>query len=239
MEASCSCVCKFLSLVSSYLPLESQRNTGWKGPPEPSPSWKQGCLHRGTWLLSDTSWRGKKPLRMEIHKLSASWGSRALSFSLQAFSPYSLPEFPLIQFLFLLYISYYNLPYWQNRECVCFYELVHLAVFLSAKRWLLELSPISAAIRDSPVPGMCIPGISLTALCSPGCKRSMSVQCKSNAEHSYSWFYVYYTDISLSLIFHPTLATGFCLFVLNKMSFPNWKRFHPLFELTAILWKWQ
>lgn len=134
MEASCSCVCKFLSLVSSYLPLESQRNAGWKGPPEPSPSWKQGCLHRGTWLLRDTSWRGKKSLRMEIHKLSASWGSHALSFSPQAFSPYSFPEFPLIQFLFLLYISYYNLLYWQNRECVCFYELVHLAVFLSAKR---------------------------------------------------------------------------------------------------------
>lgn len=105
MEASCSCVCKFLSLVSSYLPLESQRNAGWKGPPEPSPSWKQGCLHRGTWLLSDTSWRGKKPLRMEIHKLSASWGSRALSFSLQAFSPYSLPEFPRYNFC-----SYYIFP---------------------------------------------------------------------------------------------------------------------------------
>lgn len=91
------------ALVSSYLPLESQRNAGWKGPPEPSPSWKQGCLHRGTWLLRDTSWWGQKPLRMEIHKLSASWGSCALSFSLQAFPPYSLPEFPLIHFLFLLY----------------------------------------------------------------------------------------------------------------------------------------
>jgi len=42
--------------------------------------------------------------------------------------------------------------------------------------------------------------LNLAAPGSLGSQRGMSVGCKSNVEHCYCWFWVYYTDIALSSV---------------------------------------
>lgn len=81
-------------LVDFHVPLETHKNVGWKGPPQPNPS-AQG---RAAFTGDDLS-------RMKTSKdgdLKAPTKLRLLCFNshYSEFSPYGLPEFPLLQLFF-------------------------------------------------------------------------------------------------------------------------------------------
>lgn len=82
-----------LVLVDYYLPLETQKNLGWKGPPHPNPCSRQGCLHR-TCPVEDENLQGQRST--VLSKLRLLW----FHSRYKEFSHYGLPEFPLLQLFF-------------------------------------------------------------------------------------------------------------------------------------------
>lgn len=97
------------------------------------------------------------------------------------------------------------------------------------------LSPTSAATGDSSEQS----GLNLSALGSPGRRRSVSGYCKSNVEHCCKLLVLGLLHrYFLFLCFQPTQAAGvFRGFGFEKWL-PTWKQFCPLFILTVVLWKW-
>lgn len=96
-------------------------------------------------------------------------------------------------------------------------------------------SPTSAATGDSSEQS----GLNLSALGSPGRRRSLSGSRKSNVEHCCKLLVLGLLHrYFLFLCFQPTQAAGF----FRGFGFEKWlpirKLFCPLFILTVVLWKW-
>lgn len=111
-----------LVLVGFYLCLETRKKVGWKGPSQPNPCLRQGCLHRT---------RPVKHENLQEQRSTSSQQAEApvLPLSLQgilSLQPIS-PVVIIFSYYYYYHILYYNFPYWQTslmtQFCVFFVNL--------------------------------------------------------------------------------------------------------------------
>lgn len=110
-----------LVLVGFYLCLETQKKVGWKGPSQPNPCLRQGCLHRT---------RPVKHKNLQEQRSTSSQQAEAPVLPLSLQGILSLQPISPVAIIFSYYyyhILYYNFPYWQTslmtQFCVFFVNL--------------------------------------------------------------------------------------------------------------------